>query len=39
MYLKLYILLYADDSVIMAESHDDLQVHLNVLENTAKNGN
>ena len=30
MYLKLYILLYADDTVIMVESHEDLQVQLNV---------
>ena len=30
MYLKLYILLYADDTVIMAESNEDPQVLLNV---------
>ena len=30
MYLKLYILLYADDTVIMAESHEDPQVQLNL---------
>jgi hypothetical protein len=29
-YLKLYILLYADDTVIMAESYEDPQVQLNV---------
>ena len=30
MYLKLYILLYADDTVIMAESNEDPQILLNV---------
>jgi len=30
-YLRLYLLLYADDTVIMAESADDLQTALNVL--------
>ena len=29
-YLKLFVLLYADDTVIMAESHEDLQAQLNV---------
>ena len=38
-YLKLFVLLYADDTVIMAESREDLQAQLNVLENIAKNGN
>ena len=30
MYLKLFVLLYADDTVIMAESREDLQAQLNV---------
>ena len=29
-YLKLFVLLYADDTVIMAESREDLQAQLNV---------
>jgi hypothetical protein len=29
-YLKLFVLLYADDTVIMAESSEDLQAQLNV---------
>jgi hypothetical protein len=29
-YLKLFILLYADDTVIMAESREDLHAQLNV---------
>jgi hypothetical protein len=29
-YLKLFVLLYADDTVIMAESREDLQVRLNI---------
>jgi hypothetical protein len=28
-YLKLFVLLYADDTVIMAESREDLQAQLN----------
>ena len=28
LFMKLYILLYADDTIIMAESHDDLQAAL-----------
>ena len=30
-YLKLFALLYADDTVLMAETHDDLQNILNTL--------
>ena len=30
MYLKLFVLLYADDTVIVAESREDLQLQLNV---------
>ena len=30
-YLRLYLLLYADDTVILAESHDDLQHALNAM--------
>jgi hypothetical protein len=29
-YLKLFVLLYADDTVIIAESREDLQAQLNV---------
>jgi hypothetical protein len=32
MYLKLFILLYADDTVIFAESAEDLQAPLNIFE-------
>ena len=32
MYLKLFLLLYADDTVIFAESAEDLQAALNVFE-------
>ena len=28
--MKLFVLLYADDTVIMAESREDLQVRLNI---------
>ena len=30
MYLKPFVLLYADDTVIMAESREDLQAQFNV---------
>ena len=30
-YLKLYVLLYADDTIIMAESPNELQLALNAL--------
>jgi len=30
-YLRLFVLLYADDTVILAESHGDLQDDLNVM--------
>ena len=33
MFLKLYILLYADDTIVLAESADDLQKALNSLHN------
>ena len=32
MYLKLFLLLYADDTVIFAESPEDLQAALNIFE-------
>jgi hypothetical protein len=32
MYLKLFLLLYADDTVIFAESTEDLQAALNIFE-------
>ena len=32
-FLKLYILLYADDTIIMAETQNDLQVALNAVAN------
>ena len=38
-YLKLFVLLYADDTVIMAESREDLQAQLNVFGEYCKNGN
>ena len=30
MYLKIFVLLYADDTVILSESSDDLQIALNM---------
>ena len=33
MFLKLYALLYADDTIVLAESADDLQKALNSLHN------
>ena len=30
MYLKIYVVLYADDTVILAESSDDLQIALDM---------
>ena len=38
-YLKLFVLLYADDTVIMSESKEDIQKQLNVFNDFAKNGN
>jgi hypothetical protein len=38
-YLKLFVLLYADDTVIVAESREDLQAQLNVFGEYCKNGN
>jgi hypothetical protein len=32
MYLKLFLLLYADDTFILAESAEDLQAALNIFE-------
>jgi hypothetical protein len=32
MYLKLFLLLYADDTIIFAESAEDLQAALNIFE-------
>ena len=31
-FCKLYILLYADDTVILAESHENLQQSINLME-------
>ena len=31
-FCKLYILLYADDTVILAESHEDIQQSINLME-------
>ena len=36
LFMKLYILLYADDTIIMAESYDDLQAALNGLYDYCK---
>jgi hypothetical protein len=36
-YLKLFILLYADDTVILAESSDDMQNFLKILSQDKKN--
>ena len=33
MYLKLFLLLYDDDTVIFAESAEDLQAALNIAQN------
>ena len=38
-YLKLFVLLYADDTVIMSESKEDMQNQLNVFNDFCKNGN
>ena len=32
-FLKLYILLYADDTIVMTENSRDLQEHLNAVSN------
>ena len=36
-YFKLYILLYADDTVILAENSNDLQASLNEMEKYCDN--
>jgi hypothetical protein len=35
-YLKLFVLLYADDTVIMSESKEDMQNQLNVFNDFCK---
>jgi hypothetical protein len=36
-YLKLYILLYADDTIIFSDNENDLQVALNLFDTYCKN--
>ena len=36
MFLKLHQLLYADDTVILAETHNDLQISLNSMAEFCK---
>ena len=38
-YLKLLLLLYADDTIIFSDGIDSLQHALNVLKNIVQNGN
>jgi hypothetical protein len=39
MYLKLLVLLYADDTILLSETHLDLQYHLKVFEDYCKSWN
>ena len=37
MYIKLFILLYADDTILFSDSPDDLQMQLNIFNEYCKN--